>query len=252
MSQDRRAGQARLAPHPVLSAYFRDERERRTVVDHLFDVSAAHYDAVISAMSLGSGRWYRRQALQRAGLGPGMDVLDLATGTGIVAQAAASLAGVPHVTGIDPSAGMLEQAQRVAPLRYVRGYAEALPFREGSFDFLSMGYALRHVGDLRTTFAEAHRVLRPGGRLLVLEISRARSRAGLAATRMYLGTMVPALTGALTRNAEARRLFRYYWDTIEHCVAPETILAAMREAGFARAERKVVLGIFSEYLAHRS
>jgi demethylmenaquinone methyltransferase/2-methoxy-6-polyprenyl-1,4-benzoquinol methylase len=242
---------APLAPHPALDDYFRDERERRTLTDHLFDVSAAHYDAVIAAMSLGSGRWYRREALKRAGLGPGMDVLDLATGTGIVAKAAASLAGPGRVTGIDPSAGMLRQAQAVAPMRYVRGFAEALPFRDGAFDFLSMGYALRHVAGLAATFAEAHRVLRPGGRLVVLEISRPASRAGLAAARLYLGTIVPFLTGALTRNAEARRLFRYYWRTIEHCVPPETILGAMREAGFVRADRHVELGIFSEYVARK-
>jgi demethylmenaquinone methyltransferase/2-methoxy-6-polyprenyl-1,4-benzoquinol methylase len=237
-----------LAPHPTLPAYFHDERERRTLVDHLFDVSAAHYDAVIGAMSFGSGRWYRGDALRRAGLVPGMDVLDLATGTGIVAKAAASLTSPDRVTGIDPSQGMLEQARKVAPLRYVRGFAEHLPFRDASFDFLSMGYALRHMADLRTTFAEAHRVLRPGGRLLLLEITPPRSRAGLLATRLYLGTVVPVLTGALTRSREARRLFHYYWDTIQHCVPPETILTALREAGFARAERNVVLGIFSEYL----
>jgi len=241
-----------LAPHPTLPSYFRDERERRTLVDHLFDVTAAHYDAVIGAMSLGSGRWYRREALQRAGLTQGMDVLDLATGTGIVAKAAASLTSPARVTGIDPSQGMLEQAQKVAPLRYVRGFAERLPFRDASFDFLSMGYALRHMADLRTTFAEAHRVLRPGGRLLVLEITRPRSRAGLAATRLYLGTVVPVLAGAFTRSREARRLFHYYWDTIAQCVPPETILAAMADAGFVRAERNVVLGLFSEYLAVKS
>jgi demethylmenaquinone methyltransferase/2-methoxy-6-polyprenyl-1,4-benzoquinol methylase len=237
-----------LAPHPTLPAYFRDERERRTLVDHLFDVSAAHYDAVIGAMSLGSGRWYRREALKRAGLSRGMDVLDLATGTGIVAKAAASLTSADRVTGIDPSQGMLEQARKVAPLRYVRGFAERLPFRDASFDLLSMGYALRHVADLRTTFAEAHRVLRPGGKLLLLEITRPRSRAALLATRVYLGRVVPALAGAFTRSPEARRLFHYYWETIQNCVPPQTILCALEDAGFATAERNVVLGIFSEYL----
>jgi len=237
-----------LAPHPTLPAYFHDERERRTLVDHLFDVSAAHYDAVIGAMSFGTGRWYRRDALKRAGLGPGMDVLDLATGTGIVAQAAASLTSEDRVTGIDPSQGMLEQARKGTSLRYVRGIAERLPFKDASFDFLSMGYALRHVADLRTTFAEAHRVLRPGGRLLLLEITRPSSRAGLLAARVYLGTVVPVLTGAFTGSRDARRLFHYYWDTIQHCVPPETILAALTAAGFPEAQRNVVLGVFSEYL----
>jgi demethylmenaquinone methyltransferase/2-methoxy-6-polyprenyl-1,4-benzoquinol methylase len=147
---------------------------------------------------------------------------------------------------------MLQQALRAAPLRYVRSFAESLPFKDASFDFLSMGYALRHMADLEATFAEARRVVRTGGRQMVLEISRARSRAGFLATRLYLGTVVPVLTGALTGNAEARRLFRYYWDTIEHCVPPETILLALRQAGFESAERTVTFGIFSEYLARKS
>ena len=215
-----------LAPHPDLAGYFRDERERRTLVDHLFDASAAHYDAVIGAMSLGSGRWYRRDALKRAGLTAGMDVLDLATGTGIVARAAATLTSPERVTGLDPSQGMLEQARRTAPVRYVRGFAETLPFRDASFDFLSMGYALRHVADLGTTFGEALRVLRPGGRLLVLEISRARSRTGLAATRLYLGGVVPFLTGVLTALV-LFALLRRFLDSPEH--HPDTAVPKVEE-----------------------
>ena len=180
-----------------------------------------------------------------------MDVLDLATGTGIVARAAAELAGAERVTGLDPSAGMLDQARRQGPLRYVQGFAEKLPFRSRAFDFLSMGYALRHVADLRTTFREAHRVLRPGGKFLVLEITPVRSRVGFAAMRVYLRHVVPILAGALTRSPDTKRLFRYYWDTIENCVPPETILGALREAGFAGAERRTVQGMFSEYLASK-
>jgi demethylmenaquinone methyltransferase/2-methoxy-6-polyprenyl-1,4-benzoquinol methylase len=147
----------------------------------LFDRGARHYaraERIISS-SLGSGYLYRKKALQRAGLRPGMRVLDVATGTGLAARAALDLGVAPgNLSGLDPSAGMLHEAGQPVPFRAVRGVADALPFADATFDFLSMGFALRHVADLRATFAEYRRVLRPGGTLLVLEISRPSSPLG--------------------------------------------------------------------------
>ena len=236
------------APIPVLPEHFADESERRRLVDRLFDAGAVHYEAVIAAMSFGSGNWYRRDALKRAGLSAGMRLLDLATGTGTVARAAAPLVGPSGwIVGLDPSAGMLGEARRTVPVTLVRSYAEGLPLADRSFDFLSMGYALRHVADLDVTFREAHRVLRPGGTFLVLELVPPASRAARAAMRLYMSRIVPWLTGRLTRSPEARDLFRYYWDTIEHCVPAATILGALRGAGFERAERTTVFGFNAEY-----
>jgi demethylmenaquinone methyltransferase/2-methoxy-6-polyprenyl-1,4-benzoquinol methylase len=124
----------------------------------------------------GSGALYRRQALQRLGVRPGMSFLDVATGTGLVAREAASLAGGSGVIGLDPSRGMLEQARRTVTAPLVQARGEALPFGDARFDALSMGYALRHVSDLHAAFREYHRVLRPRGRVLILEISRPASR----------------------------------------------------------------------------
>src|SRR5262249_28149959 len=149
-------------PHPQLSEYYGDEAERRRLLDRLFDRSARDYDRIGRWMSFGSGESYRADCLRRAGLRPGMRVLDVATGTGPVARAAAQTVGVERVLALDPSMGMLLEARRAVGVAGVRGLGEQLPWRDGSFDFLSMGYALRHVGDLRATFAEYHRVLRPG------------------------------------------------------------------------------------------
>src|ERR1044071_2704727 len=108
-------------------------------------------------MSFGSGGRYRRQALLRAGLAPGMRALDVACGTGALTLPMQRIVGGGgEVLGLDPSTGMLRVARRHGARRLVRGVAEALPFPDGRFDFLSMGYALRHVADLRATFA-AHR-----------------------------------------------------------------------------------------------
>ena len=85
--------QNRIAPHPVLQDYYNKEEERRKRVDNMFDSSAEHYDWVTDVMSFGSGRWYRRQALQRAGLTSGDNVLDVGAGTGVVSWLAQQIVG---------------------------------------------------------------------------------------------------------------------------------------------------------------
>jgi demethylmenaquinone methyltransferase/2-methoxy-6-polyprenyl-1,4-benzoquinol methylase len=236
-----------LAPHPTLEGHYREAAGRQHYVDSLFDGAAPHYDWICRVMSFGSGALYRRQALQRLGVRPGQALLDVATGTGLVARAAAELTGGSGVIGLDPSRGMLEEARRAVRAPLVQGRGEALPFANARFDLLSMGYALRHVPDLHATFREYHRVLRPGGRLLVLEISRPASRAGLFAARLYLKHLVPLVTRLGTGSAAAQRLMDYYWDTIEHCVPPAAILEAMRANGF-EATRRVQGGLLSEYV----
>jgi demethylmenaquinone methyltransferase/2-methoxy-6-polyprenyl-1,4-benzoquinol methylase len=237
-------------PHDVLPAYYGSAAERRPFVGRLFDDGAPYYERINRWMSFGTGVFYRREALKRAGLVAGMRVLDVATGTGVVARAALELAGpTGRVLGLDPSAGMLHEAGRLSALRLLRGFAEALPVADRSIDFLSMGYALRHVADLAATFAEYHRVLRPGGRLLILEIVRPPGRVSLALVRFYLRRLVPWLVAGGGR--EARTMMEYFWDTIDACVSPETILDALREVGFVGVQRHTVWGFLSEYQAQR-
>ena len=232
-----------------MPAYFADAESQRRFTRRMFDASARNYDRVDRLLALGSGSRYRRLALLRAGLAPGMRMLDVAVGTGLVAREAVAVVGDRgRVVGVDPSAGMLAQSDAHG-VSLARGCAEALPFEARSFDFLSMGFALRHLADLRTAFREFHRVLRPGGKLLMLEITRPEGRIAAAALKAYLHGLVPALTRLVTRSADTSALYRYYWDTIEACVPPEGILAAMTSAGFAGASRRVQLGVFSEYSA---
>jgi demethylmenaquinone methyltransferase/2-methoxy-6-polyprenyl-1,4-benzoquinol methylase len=240
-----------LAPHPTIEGHYREAAQRQEYVDSLFDRAAPHYDWICGVMSFGSGALYRRQALQRLGVKPGMSVLDVATGTGLVAREVANLAGGSGVIGLDPSRGMLEQARRTVTAPLVQARGEALPFPDARFDALSMGYALRHVSDLHAAFREYHRVLRPGGRVLILEISRPASRIGMGLARLYLKRLVPLVTRLGTGSADAQRLMDYYWDTIEHCVAPEAILDAMRKSGF-EATRRVQGGLLSEYVGKKN
>jgi demethylmenaquinone methyltransferase/2-methoxy-6-polyprenyl-1,4-benzoquinol methylase len=239
-------------PHPVLTDYYRGDADRPSFVVRLFDATAGCYDRFCGVMSLGSGLWYRRSALERLGLSPGMRLLDVATGTGLVARAAAQVLGdVGAIVGLDPSAGMLRQARKTVPGPLIQGHVEELPFESASFDVLTIGYALRHARDLGVAFGECLRVLKPGGRILVLEISLPRSEVRRRLARLYLTRVMPALMALTTRNRDVGRLARYYWDTIAACVPPEVIVDSLGRSGFADARHRLFAGLLSEYTARR-
>ena len=248
---------ATLAPHPVIPGAYKAAENKRAFLDAIFDDTAQDYDRVERWLSLGSGRWYRREALRRAGLAPGMRIADVATGTGLVAGEAMGLIGpTGRLVGIDPSQEMMKRAKERLGIETVCAVAESLPFAGGSFDFLSMGYALRHVADLNVAFAEFYRVLRPagefgGGRLCILEITRPGTWLGRAMLRLYLGT-VSRLIGLFGRlSPRTPELWAYYWETIDKCVPPQQVINALRQAGFEDVERSVIGGVFSEYTAIR-
>jgi demethylmenaquinone methyltransferase/2-methoxy-6-polyprenyl-1,4-benzoquinol methylase len=224
---------------------------RQGFLNDLFDRTAYRYRALDKAIGFGSGLWYRRKVLRDAGLRPGMKVLDVACGPGLTTQCALGLVGsTGYVIGLDPSTGMLHEAQKGSCRKLIQGIGERLPFLDASFDFLSMGYALRHVSDLRVAFREYHRVLKPGGIVLLLEVSRPRSAALLSVSRFYIKTAMGAAFATVTGNQDMRTLMRYWWDTIEHCVTPDVILSALGEVGFAQCGvREQFSGLLRNYRA---
>ena len=239
-----------LAPHPPLENYYGDASKREGFVRTIFDDTAPWYDQTISFMSFGSGDRYRRVAVVRNGLQAGMRMLDVASGTGVVARAALEATkNDVDVVSLDPSIGMLRAGR--SSVDKVQAKAESLPMASNHFDFLTIGFALRHFADLRGVFDECRRVLKPGGRLLILELTAPRSAPARAFLGLYLGRVVPFVARVRSGNREAGTLMRYYWDTIRTCVRPEAILQALAEAGFEDVKRHVELGVFSEYSARR-
>jgi demethylmenaquinone methyltransferase/2-methoxy-6-polyprenyl-1,4-benzoquinol methylase len=238
------------APHPPLTSYYGREEDRHDWVQRIFDDTASDYDRIERLIGFGAGSRYRRDALLRAGLTQGMRILDVGVGTGLVARQAAGIVGDPaKVTGIDPSAGMRQNADIPAGVKLVEGCAERIPFPDASFDFVAMGYALRHIADLSVAFREFFRVLKPGGRLCILEITRPEKTFHAALLKGYLRGVVPWLAKLSARNADTPVLWSYYWHTIDTCAAPERVLHTLETAGFADAYRHLELKIFSEYRA---
>ena len=205
-----------MLPHPPLDAHYATTEAKPAFVNQLFDAGAPHYDGVVDWGFLRSGSFYRRWALQRHGLRPGHQLLDVACGTGLVATAAQKVLGsADTLTCLDPSEGMLAVARKKLPARFVVGRAEQLPFPDNAFDFLTMGYALRHVTTLDAAFAEYFRVLKPGGKALILEVTKPSSRAGAALFKLYFGKIYPSLTQLFTRSRAARDMMVYFWETMD-------------------------------------
>jgi demethylmenaquinone methyltransferase/2-methoxy-6-polyprenyl-1,4-benzoquinol methylase len=238
------------APHQPLTDYYQTEQDRQAYLRQIFDDTAADYDRIESLLAWGTGSRYRREALIRGGLKTGMKVLDVGVGTGLLAAQACMLAGdAALVTGIDPSPGMMAASKLPETMMLIEGRAESLPFPDDHFDFLSMGYALRHIGDLSVAFAEFERVLKPGGRLCLLEITKPRSRVGRWLLKNYMRGVIPLLTRFVSSQKDTATMWRYFWDSIEACVPPEQVLATLDAAKLTQVKRHLELGVFSEYQA---
>lgn len=240
-------------PHTPLPAYYADEAEHTRYLRRIFDDTAPDYDRIERVLALGTGPWYRRMALQRAGLAAGAQVLDVGIGTGLVAREALALIGPGgQLVGVDPSPGMMGEVT-LPGVELVAGCAEALPRPDASADFLSMGYALRHISDVGAAFSEFHRVLRSGGRLVILEISKPESKWATTLLKGYMRSVVPIIARVVARKKSTTpELWRFYWDTIEACIAPEVVMQALRAAGFVDVQRHVEVGVFSEYTATKA
>lgn len=236
-----------IAPHPDLERYYDSPGERPGFVREIFDSTARWYDFSTGILALGTGSWYRSKALLRAGLEPGMRLLDLATGTGAVAAAARDAAEGLEIIGADLSAGMLMEVKRKRIVAPVQATGGSLPFRDASFDMVSVGFAMRHFSDLRTTFEEIHRVLRPGGRVLILEVTPPEGWIARKLLEIHMKRVIPLIARIRSGDERVRKMLEYYWDTTEQCVPPETIVGALRDAGFSEAKRHLEFFFNSEY-----
>jgi demethylmenaquinone methyltransferase/2-methoxy-6-polyprenyl-1,4-benzoquinol methylase len=236
----------------LAAAYYANPVQRLSFVRDMFNRTARHYDSANVVFSLGSGGFYRRTCLRWAGLRPGMRCVDVAVGTGLLAGEMVAITGDPGaIIGVDVSEAMLAIARNKIEIPLVLAAAEALPLPPASADFVAMGYALRHIADIQAALREALRILRPGGTLLLLEISAPRRKWARAAAGFYIGKIVPLLSLLTARNRKARTLMRYHWDTILNYMPPDAVRAAMTGSGFTNVDCWSELGLFHCFVGNK-
>ena len=204
-------------------------------VRRMFDRIAPVYDAMNRLMTAGLDQRWRRETAA-AVVRPGDRVLDVCCGTGDLALAAAD-AGA-NVTGLDFSAPMLERARRKSTqVEWLEGDALGLPFPEGSFDAVTIGFGLRNVANVERGLEELRRVLKPGGRLAILEITRPR---GLMAPfyRFWFDGVIP-LAGKVLPGGSA---YSYLPASVRRFPAPEGLANLLDEAGFDEIRWRLFAG----------
>jgi demethylmenaquinone methyltransferase/2-methoxy-6-polyprenyl-1,4-benzoquinol methylase len=202
----------------------------------MFDRIAPVYDAMNRVMTVGLDQSWRA-ATVRETVRPGDRVLDACCGTGDLAVAAHA-AGAGSVVGLDFSNAMLERARVKAPeLTFIQGDVLALPFQDASFDVAVVGFGIRNVADLEVGLRELRRVLRPGGRLGILEITTPR---GVLAPfyRVWFDTVVPLL-GKVLPGGEA---YTYLPASVRRFPVPEDLAALFAANGFAKVRYKTFAG----------
>lgn len=218
----------------------------------IYGRSAARYDRLNAVASFGTSTWYRRRTVLSLDLPADATLVDVGSGTGMLALAAQRyLPESPSIVAVDPCAEMRALAI-AAGVRDVReGSFESIPVDDAAYDAVVSGYAIRYAGDLDAAFREMRRVLRPGGRAVVLEMitPRAGWRRSLAGS-LVRGFGAPTL-GWICGGPAVRDLMRHFWDSVSSFDAPEIVVDRMRTAGFVEVEYRHVGGLLGEFRASR-
>ncbi|HEY5155927.1 MAG TPA: ubiquinone/menaquinone biosynthesis methyltransferase [Acidimicrobiales bacterium] len=209
-------------------------------VRSMFDAIAPRYDLVNRVMTFRLDVGWRRKTVRRLRLGPGSRVLDLACGTGDFCRELRAYDLVP--VGVDLSFGMLAAGTTGAPL--VQADILRLPLPDASVDGVTCGFALRNLVELAPFFAELARVVRPGGRIALLEVAEPPNAILRWGHGVYFGKVVPRIGGLLSDPAA----YRYLPKSVAYLPEPEALVTMVRDAGFTDTERSLFSGGISQLL----
>jgi len=224
--------------------------EKKTQVQSMFDGIAGRYDFLNHFLSLGIDLYWRKQSVKALELKDGHILLDVACGTGDQGFAALKTADI-EVMGLDFSFNMLELAKQKIDRRglaekfeVVQGDAENLPFQDNTFDALSISYGIRNVGTISAALSEFYRVLKPGGRLSILEFSEPQGWFFGRLYRFYFDHILPKLAGMMSNKSA----YTYLPESVRHFPDRSNFKGLLTSEGFHHVDhRDLTFGITAIY-----
>jgi len=221
----------------------------------MFDAIAGRYDFLNHLLSAGIDRRWRRRAIRALALTGGERVLDLCTGTGDLALAAAGARpGAARVIGLDFAGAMLQVGRSKirrtgARVDLVRGDAARLPVRDGTIDAITIAFGIRNVEDVPAACREMRRVLKPGGRIAILEFAGPKAAILSTLYLWYLHRVLPRIGRAVSRHDAA---YGYLSDSIDAFATPDEFVKTLRHAGFCDVDAvPLTFGTVCLYVARR-
>lgn len=226
-------------------------KDRERYVRGVFTRIAPHYDLMNRLMTAGQDIAWRRETIRRAQLTPGSRLLDLGAGTGDLAREALRQEPGAKVTAADFTLGMmLEGRERSSDLPFVQANALQTPFADGTFDAVVSGYLMRNVGDLDQAIREQYRILKPGGRVVILDTTVPTRNLLSPFIWIHLHLVIPLLGRIISGSADA---YHYLPDSTEHFLLAEALARRLSEGGFVRVGfRRLMAGTMAIHWGQKS
>lgn len=242
--------------HDTVVPYKTSSREKKEQVAEMFNNIAGRYDFLNRFLSAGIDlRWRKKAIRQLASLQP-KTMLDVATGTADMALLADQLLHPEKIIGIDISEGMLDvgrqkisQQGRSAVIELLKGDSEAINFPNDTFDAVMVAFGVRNFQDLERGLSEIRRVLKPGGRLVILEFSKPKAPVVKTIYQLYMKWITPGLGKLFSKNREA---YQYLDESIRRFPEREKLVAVMNQTGYQQSNYKTLsLGICCIYCGEK-
>ncbi|MEA3287780.1 MAG: bifunctional demethylmenaquinone methyltransferase/2-methoxy-6-polyprenyl-1,4-benzoquinol methylase UbiE [Candidatus Marinimicrobia bacterium] len=236
------------------SEFLHSGDDKKGQVQEMFDGIAKRYDFLNHFLSLGLDLYWRKQSVKALDLQDGHFLLDVACGTGDQGFSALKAADI-HVIGLDFSFNMLELANKKIRDRglndkfeVVQGDAEKLPFQDNTFDALSISYGIRNVGTISSALSEFYRVLKPGGRVSILEFAEPEGWFFGRLYRFYFDHILPKLAGMMS----SRSAYTYLPESVRHFPDRADFKTLLTSEGFERVKhRDLTFGVTTIYSGHK-